>query len=88
MTEIYQVKVKGVLDDRWSDWFNGMEIDVESTSDGKPITTLTGPVADQARLRGIVSRLWDLNLTLLSISRSGPEGTQPHSRSGGEGWED
>jgi hypothetical protein len=39
-------------------------------------------------LRGIVSKLWDLNLTIISVNRSGSEKTQPHSQSGGEGWED
>jgi len=37
--------------------------------DGQPITTLTGPVADQAALRGILNKLWDLNLTLLGVNR-------------------
>jgi hypothetical protein len=72
MTEMYEVKVKGTLDEQWSDWFNGMTIEVESAGDGTSITTLTGSVADQARLRGIVSKLWDLNLTLISVTRIGP----------------
>jgi hypothetical protein len=88
MTEIYQVKVRGVLDNRWSEWFNGMEIQIESTSDGDSITTLTGPVADQASLRGIVSKLWDLNLTIISVNRSGSQEPKPHLQSGGERWED
>jgi hypothetical protein len=87
MPEIYQVKVRGVLDDRWSDWFHGMEIQVENTGDGTPITTLTGPVADQARLRGIVSKIWDLNLTVISVGRIGSEKPYHDSQQGGEGWE-
>ncbi|MGD8969742.1 MAG: hypothetical protein PVI07_19730 [Anaerolineae bacterium] len=84
----YQIKVRGRLDQQWSDWFNGLEVRVERAGDGTSTTTLTGPVADQARLRGIVSKLWDLNLTIISVNRSGSEKTQPHSQSGGEGWED
>jgi hypothetical protein len=87
MPEIYQVKVKGVLDDRWSDWFSGMTVQEESTSDGTPVTTLTGPVADQARLRGIVSKIWDLNLTVISVSRIKSEKPDPRSHRGGEEWE-
>jgi hypothetical protein len=60
----YQIKVQGQLDKKWSDWFNGMMIKFE---DG--ITTLTGTVADQAKLRGMLSKIWDLNLTVISVSR-------------------
>jgi hypothetical protein len=88
MTRIYQVKVIGALDDRWSDCFNGMTIQVESAGDGASITTLAGPVADQAKLRGILSRIWDLNLTLVSVTRIGPEREQSHVQRGGELWED
>jgi hypothetical protein len=61
----FQIKVKGILDQSWSDWFNGMTITFEFENE---ITTLTG-VVDQARLRGILSKAWDLNLTLISLSR-------------------
>ena len=88
MPEFYQVTVRGILDDTWSDWFNDMEIHVERTSGSPPITTLTGPVTDQARLRGVVSKLWDLNLTIVSVYRTTPEKAQLDSQSGGEGWED
>ena len=51
----YQIKVQGGLDEGWSDWFSGMTVTFESG-----ITTLTGAVTDQAALRGILSRIWDL----------------------------
>ena len=60
----YQIKVQGKLDDRWSEWFSGLTITVGSES--PPITKLTG-VIDQSALRGILSRMWDLNLTVLSV---------------------
>ncbi len=63
----YQIKVEGKLDEGWSDWFSGMAVTFERGS--TPITTLTGPVADQAALRGMLCKLWDLNLTLISVRR-------------------
>jgi hypothetical protein len=65
----YQIKVQGQLDERWSDWFNGMTITFESASNSSPITTLTGAVADQAKLRGILSKIWDLNMTVISVTQ-------------------
>ena len=61
---VYQIQVRGKLDKSWSDWLSGMTITSESG-----ITTLTGPVADQAALRGLLSKIWDLNLTLVSVTR-------------------
>ena len=63
----YQIKVVGRLDEHWSAWFGDMAIAVERRGDGAPITTLSGEVADQAALRGILSKLLDLNLTLISV---------------------
>ena len=67
----YQIQVQGKLDEGWSDWFRGMKVAFECANDGSPITTLTGPVADQAALRGILNRIWDLHLTVLSVTRGG-----------------
>ena len=63
----YRIKLKGRLDPKWSDWFEQMAI---STEGGE--TTLTGPVADQAALHGLLIRIRDLNLTLLSLERIEP----------------
>ena len=63
---VYQIKVQGNLDDRWSDWFSGLVVDVEDESERPPITTLTGSI-DQAALRGMLNKIWDLNLTLISV---------------------
>ncbi len=60
---VYQIKVQGRLDESWSGWFDRLAITVEGNT-----TTLTGAVADQAALRGILSRLWDLNLALISVN--------------------
>jgi hypothetical protein len=66
---MYQIKVQGRLDERWTRWFNGLRLTFERGGDGASITTLTGVVADQSALRGILSRIWDLNLTVISIPR-------------------
>ena len=60
---VYQIKMQGRLDESWSGWFGSMAITFEGDT-----TTLTGAVADQAALRGILSRLWDLNLALISVN--------------------
>jgi hypothetical protein len=67
----YQIQIEGKLDEGWSEWFRDMTATFERASDGLPITTLTGPVADQAALRGILNRIWDLHLTVLSVTRGG-----------------
>ena len=62
----YQIEVQGKLDEHWTDWFSGLTIRAGDESGTCPVTTLTGSV-DQAALRGILNRIWDLNLTLISI---------------------
>ncbi len=63
---VYQIKIQGELGGNWSDWFDGMSISVEGDVS---VTTLTGVVADQAALRGILNKIWDLNLALVSVAR-------------------
>ena len=63
----YQIKVHGIVDPSWSDWFNGMDVSLETETDVDCVTSLTGCVGDQATLRGILNKLWDLNLTILSV---------------------
>ncbi len=64
----YRITVQGRLDESWSRWFNGLTIECTSADDAI-ITTLTGPVVDQPALRGILNKLWDLNLILISVAR-------------------
>jgi hypothetical protein len=69
---VYQIKVQGRLAENWSAWFNGLSIAGETTGESAaPVTTLTGVVADQAALRGLLKRIWDLNLTVISVNRLG-----------------
>jgi hypothetical protein len=66
--KIYQIKIKGHLDNRWADWFEGMTF--THKSDGT--TTLSGPVTDQAALHGILNGIRDLGLSLISVQRVDP----------------
>lgn len=66
---MYRIGVYGQLHERWSDWFNGMTIVHETEPGGAPTTTLTGIVTDQAALRGLLTRAWDLGLILISLTR-------------------
>ncbi len=66
---LYQIKVQGKLNEQLSDWLSGLDISYSQVGLEVQISTLTGPVADQAALRGILNKLWDLNLTLLAVAR-------------------
>jgi hypothetical protein len=66
---IYEIQVRGELDRDWEAWFNGLAVTITYASEQPPTTTLIGPVADQAALRGMLCKLWDLNLTLISVRR-------------------
>ena len=65
---VYQIKVQGKLNERWSDWLGGVTFSYDYENEESLITTLTVPIADQSALRGILNKLWNLNLTLLSFS--------------------
>jgi hypothetical protein len=67
----YLIRLRGKLDEMWSGWFPGLIISCEN--EDPPITLLTAVVPDQARLRGILNKAWDLNLTVLSIHQIGEQ---------------
>ena len=62
---VYEIRVRGILDDRWSEWFDGMTV----SSDASGETTLSGPVPDQAALHGLIARVRDLGMPLLSVRK-------------------
>ncbi len=64
-----EIRVKGQLSQKWSEWFDGVTI----SHSGPEMTVLTGLVADQAALYGIISHLRDLGLQLISVSSKVPE---------------
>lgn len=78
----YQIKVQGRLSEKWSDWFDGMTITVENSNASFTVTTLTGTVADQVALYGLLSRIRDLGLPLLLVQYV-DRGEQSQSTRGG-----
>jgi len=68
---IYQIKVSGIFDIRWRSWLNNMEQTTEFDTNGNPITVLEGPIGDQSELRGLMIKIWDLNMALNSINKKG-----------------
>jgi hypothetical protein len=65
MNNWYEIKVKGHLEAGWLDWFEGLQI--QNLENGE--TSLIGLITDQLALRGVLGKLWDLGLTLLSLHR-------------------
>jgi hypothetical protein len=65
----YLIKVKGRLDASWAGWFDSMDIMVTEDEDGATVTSMTGLVVDQVALHGLLARIRDLNLQLLSVQR-------------------
>jgi len=76
---IYEIQVQGELDQGWQHWFDGLSVTLTYASGQQPTTTLLGPVADQAALRGVLCKLWDLNLTLISVRRFEAGSMEGHS---------
>ena len=64
MSEYYEIKIKGHLDQRWSDWFAGLNISNTAADE----TLLSGSLPDQAALHGLFERIRDLNLKLISVN--------------------
>jgi hypothetical protein len=64
----YEIRVKGILDERWTAWFEGLQV----SSDGEE-TVISGPVADQAALHGLLTKVRDLGLFLISVRRLDPD---------------
>jgi hypothetical protein len=69
LPDVYEIRVRGVLDSGWSSWFDGLEL----SNDQAGQTTITGPLVDQAALHGLLAKVRDLGLPLLSVRRIDPE---------------
>ena len=67
--QYYEIRLKGHLEARWVKWFNGLAIRLEDNGD----TLLTGPVVDQAALHGLLKKVRDLGLPLLSVNSVEPD---------------
>lgn len=71
---VYQIRLKGHLGAQWADWFEGLIITLAEDGD----TLLTGPVADQAALHGLLKKVRDLAMPLVSVNRIQVNETQPY----------
>jgi hypothetical protein len=67
--ELYEIRLKGHLDDKWASWFEGLTITREDNGD----TLLTGLVVDQAALHGLLRKVRDLGLPLVTVMHIEPE---------------
>ena len=65
----YEIKVKGYIEETWSSWFEDMEIRTGLDEDGTPMTTFIGQLSDQATLHGVLARIRDINMPLISVNK-------------------
>jgi hypothetical protein len=65
---VYHIRIKGHLGPQWADWFEGLTITLDANGD----TLLTGPVVDQAALYGLLRKLRDVGLPLVSVAHTNP----------------
>ena len=73
-SEIYEIRLEGQLDPQWEDWFGGMSITLDKNGE----TALTGFIVDQAALHGLLKKIRDLGMPLVSVSRVQTEATHPY----------
>ena len=65
---IYEIKIKGLLDDHWQQWFEGMALERQENAEaGQDCTLIRGRIVDQPALHGLLAKIRDLNLTLVSV---------------------
>jgi hypothetical protein len=65
---VYEITVSGRVNTSWSEWFNGMILDMPKPNQNPAHTTMLMNIPDQAALRGALSKIWDLNLCLISVT--------------------
>ena len=67
---VYEIKIKGILDEHWDQWFEGMTLKrVKTDEAGQERTLISGTIPDQPALHGLLAKIRDLNLTLISVQR-------------------
>jgi hypothetical protein len=70
---VYKIRVKGHLDGGWSEWFDGLEI----TNSENGVAVLSGEIVDQAALHGVLNKVRNLNLPLISVTSVDPDQREP-----------
>ena len=70
--KVYEIRLKGQLEARWAEWFDGLAITLDENGN----TLLSGPVADQAALHGLLKKVRDVGMPLLSVHSVEPPGTR------------
>jgi hypothetical protein len=78
----YKIEVEGRIDPGWSEWLDQMAIRHDHDSSGRPVTVLTGLVTDQSALRGLLAKLWNLNVSVLNVRRMEEGGTGKRTTGG------
>jgi len=74
---IYEIKIKGHLDEHWKQWFEGMDLgNVTNEKTEQEYALITGLVADQPALHGLLAKIRDLNLTLISVRKINPKDSE------------
>jgi hypothetical protein len=66
-TSQYRIEIEGVLDESWSDWLGNPSLENNAQGHGSYRTVISGSIPDQAALRGLLNKIWDLNLHLISL---------------------
>jgi hypothetical protein len=69
----YEIKTKGHLDEQWCSWFEGLKMTTEFAEDGTPVTVFTGSIVDQAALHGVLGKIRDINMPLISVNQTSPD---------------
>ena len=70
MDPLFEIRIEGNLDAHWADWFGGMTL----TPQADGTTVLSGPIPDQSALQGLLRRVGDVGMTLISVNAIGPRG--------------
>ena len=65
----YKIQIRGHVGQDWSEWFSDLKLAADYAADGTPITVLSGPIPDQAALHGVLARIRDMGLQLISVGR-------------------
>jgi hypothetical protein len=75
-SEHYEIRIEGVLGEQWTAWFEGLQVSSDGTD-----TVLSGPLTDQAALHGVLVKIRDLGMRLISVRRVDPGGMRKEAQS-------